>query len=85
MTEACNLPQGFHASAAARLALDPGEMAHDLQCFLRLDRSHLAEMGRNGRRLVETHFSWSNVAHEMRAVYEWLVNKSEQPSTVRTI
>ncbi len=85
MTEACNLPQGFHASAAARLALDPGEMAHDLQCFLRLDRSHLAEIGRNGRRLVETHFSWSNVAHEMRAVYEWLVNKSEQPSTVRTI
>jgi poly(glycerol-phosphate) alpha-glucosyltransferase len=85
MTEACNLPLGFRASAAARLALDPGQMAHDLDCFLHLDRSRLAEMGRNGRWLVETHFSWTNVAREMRAVYEWLVNNGAQPPTVRTI
>jgi len=85
MTEACNLPQGFQVSAAARLAPDPGDMAHDLGSFLNLGRSHLKEMGRNGRRLVETHFSWSHVAREMLAVYDWLVNNGERPSTVRTI
>jgi poly(glycerol-phosphate) alpha-glucosyltransferase len=85
MTEACNLAQGFQASAAASLSLHPEEMAQDLGYFLNLGQSRLDEMGRNGRQLVEKHFSWDSVARQMLAVYEWLVNDSEQPSTVLTI
>jgi poly(glycerol-phosphate) alpha-glucosyltransferase len=84
MTDACNLPEGFHASAAAHLSLQRDEMVQDLRSFLSFDRSDLDEMGRQGRRLVETHFSWSSVAHQMRAVYKWLVNNTVPPSSVRT-
>jgi poly(glycerol-phosphate) alpha-glucosyltransferase len=84
-TDACNLPEGFEALAAARLSLDPSEMAHDLRNFLNKDMTELQQMGRNGRQLVESQFSWSSVARAILAVYDWLVNGAERPSTIRTL
>ena len=82
-TDACNLPEGFEASAAARLSLNPHDMAHDINRFLNKDPAELQRMGRNGRRLVESKFSWDTAARAILAVYEWLVNGDERPSTVR--
>lgn len=83
MTDACNLPEGIEARAAMRLASDPNGMSRDLASFLGLDRTRLAEMGRNGLRLVEDRFDWPSVAARMRAVYTWLVAGGTPPPTVR--
>lgn len=85
MTDACNLPVGFSRGAAMRLGLPPQEMAEDLRRFLDLDPSALHEIGRNGRRLVETDFSWDTVADQMMDVYRWVVFGGMQPASVRVI
>jgi poly(glycerol-phosphate) alpha-glucosyltransferase len=82
-TAACNLPEGFRAGAAARLSLDPEGMAHDLERFLRKDRSELRRMGCNGRDLAAEHFSWSAVAQQILDVYAWLAGDRDRPATVR--
>ncbi|HVX35951.1 MAG TPA: glycosyltransferase [Hyphomicrobium sp.] len=84
-TDACNLPEGFEASAATRLSLEPRDMAHDLGNFLNKDPTELRQMGRNGRRLVENKFGWNNVARALLAVYDWLVNGAERPPTIRML
>lgn len=83
MTDACNLPEGFEAGAAMRMALHPHEMPRDLAAFLALDRTRLAAMGGNGLRLVESRFNWPGVAAQMRAVYTWLVAGGLPLPTVR--
>lgn len=81
-TDACNLREGFEASAAERLSLNPARMAQDLSHFLNSDPAKLHQMGRNGRALVEQKFSWGAAAEKFLAVYEWLVNGSERPVSV---
>jgi poly(glycerol-phosphate) alpha-glucosyltransferase len=83
MTDACNLPEGFEASAAARLSLNLDEMVRDLGRFLKKNPTDLQRMGRNGRQLVESRFNWDDVARAFLAVYEWIANGAERPSTVR--
>jgi poly(glycerol-phosphate) alpha-glucosyltransferase len=82
-TEACNLPEGFQAKAAFRLSLAPEEMARDLHAFMQIEPSKLAEMGRNGRGLVERNFCWNGVAGQLLEVYAWLLEDGAQPASVR--
>jgi len=44
------------------------------------DRHH---MGENGRRLIESRYTWPNAATRMRAAYEWLLGSAEKPAFVR--
>ncbi len=82
-TDACNLHEGFSATAAERLSLDPVEMAKDLSRFLTSQPAELHQMGRNGCALVERQFSWTAAAEKFLAVYEWLVNGAERPTSVQ--
>ncbi len=82
-TEACNLPEGFREKAAFRLSLEPGEMASDLGAFMRIEPSEVAEMGRNGRRLVERDFGWNGIAGQLLEVYAWLLEGGTRPASVR--
>jgi glycosyltransferase involved in cell wall biosynthesis len=84
MTEACNLPEGFRAGAAARLSLRREQMARDLGRFLQTVPARLSEMGANGCRLVEGNFTWTSVAGRLLDVYRWLVGRGGRPATVRT-
>lgn len=81
-TDACNLREGFEASAAERLSLNPAQMAQDLAHFLNRDPAELHSMGHSGRALVEQKFSWSAAAEKFLAVYEWLVNGTARPAIV---
>ena len=50
---------------------------------LSLSDSQIAEMGKRGRRLVESKYVINITANKMRAVYEWMCNGGTVPDCVR--
>jgi len=62
MTRACNLPEGFKAGAAVEVRSESKPLAEGLLRFMRFPPSTLRVMGRRGRNLVRTRFSWKNSA-----------------------
>jgi poly(glycerol-phosphate) alpha-glucosyltransferase len=81
MTRECNLPEGFDAGAAIEIRTDPAELAAVLARAL--PRPDLAEVGRRGRELVRSQFSWPAIVSELRTVYDWLARGGRPPACVR--
>ena len=57
-------------------------LVETLRKFLAMTDEDLEQMGRNGRKLIETKYSARVMAKEMIEVYEWLLGKSEKPDFV---
>ncbi len=83
MTRACNIPEGFEAGAALEIPTEPKQMAGILGNAL--SDPQLPTLGAAGRELVERHFTWSKVAHELSGVYSWICKKGPRPECVDTI
>ena len=84
MTPACNLPEGFAATAALRVEPNPESLATGLEHLFRLSRGELERMGERGRILVREQFAWTRLATEMAAVYSWILGRGEQPACVQS-
>jgi glycosyltransferase involved in cell wall biosynthesis len=82
MTPECNLPAGFEKQAAIRMSPTVEGAAEALEKLFALKESSLDEMGRRGRVLVTENFSWSKIASQMLAVYEWILGRSTPPNCV---
>lgn len=82
MTRMCNLPAGFAVGAAMEISCEPKSMAEQLRRFLELRDADRRAMGWRGRQLAAERFSWARVAAEMRAVYEWILRRRDQPHVV---
>jgi glycosyltransferase involved in cell wall biosynthesis len=81
ITDACNLPEGYSANAAFRIASDPHLLANRLMDVLPND-TLLKHASRAGIELVTRTFTWPSVAQRMMEVYMWLMNKSPPPECV---
>lgn len=86
-TRHCNLPAGIESGAALEIPSPDGKIAvHDvestLQSFFALPSNDVDEMGQRGRALVESTFSWEEVAQEIYRVYEWVTKGGERPDSV---
>jgi glycosyltransferase involved in cell wall biosynthesis len=83
MTPRCNLPEGFQASAAIRIAA-PGqvEIRDALEKLFWTPATTLNLMGARGRELVERRFSWRLAACEMKQVYDWALGRGARPASV---
>lgn len=57
-------------------------LAKTIQEVLILSELDIAEMGRNGKRLVEEKYSDTQVAMMMCRLYEWILNGGEKPEFV---
>ena len=82
MTPECNLPEGFEKRAAISMSATVEGAAEALGKLFALKESALQEMGRRGRDLVISSFSWPQIASQMFAVYEWLLGRSAPPNCV---
>jgi len=80
MTPECNLPEGFENRAAIQMCATVEGAAGALGELFGFEKSALEEMGRRGRDLVTGNFSWSQIASQMFAVYEWLLRRSAPPN-----
>ena len=58
-------------------------LANALQIAMSLSDAEREAMGSRGRRWVSRCFSWSGVALEMRAVYEWILTGGAPPAPIR--
>src|ERR1039458_2479870 len=67
MTSECNLPEGFIAGAAVQTTQDPMDLAEAIRHLMRLLPSEASAMGRAGRDLVASRYSWPCVADQMRS------------------
>jgi glycosyltransferase involved in cell wall biosynthesis len=81
MTRDCNLTEGLAADAAIEVSTDPAAQASVLG--KRLSDPDLPAIGERGRELVRTHFSWSAIGLQLRAVYQWLARQGPRPECVR--
>tara|TARA_B110001469_G_scaffold117373_1_gene123285 strand:- start:4183 stop:5337 length:1155 start_codon:yes stop_codon:yes gene_type:complete len=82
MTPQCNLPEGFEYEAAVEIESTlEGTMA-GLRVILDMNDAEREAMGRNGRSLVESHFTWDMQVKKMQSVYQWLVGEEGVPSCV---
>jgi poly(glycerol-phosphate) alpha-glucosyltransferase len=83
MTETCHLPEGFAAGAALRMAPGPEGAAAALLELFATTQKEREEMGRRGRRLIDTRFAWPVVGQKYLDVYRWLAGGGSPPDCVR--
>jgi glycosyltransferase involved in cell wall biosynthesis len=84
MTPQCNLPEGFAAGAALRTEPDARSLAEALRQLLTMSGADRRAMGDRGRALVRERFQWSEIAQQMRSVYEWILGGGPAPASVLT-
>ena len=83
ITPGCNFPEAVHASAGIQVEPTEADTARGLNDLLRLSDGERAAMGRNGRELVERHYTWDRIANQMLALYEWIVTGGLPPAFVQ--
>jgi glycosyltransferase involved in cell wall biosynthesis len=83
MTPECNLPEGPDAGAA--ICFDPtvGAIEQGLRRLALMPDREREAMGERSLHLVKDRFMWSRVAHDMIAVYRWLLGAADRPDCVR--
>lgn len=84
ISDRCNLPEGVAAGAAIQIDVTIDGITEGLRSLFTLTDSALEEMGRRGRNLVQTKFSWRSVAAEMKQVYAWILGSGSKPPCVLT-
>jgi poly(glycerol-phosphate) alpha-glucosyltransferase len=85
MTPECNLPEGFAANAAIRIATDRDSIAGGLRELFGASPAALGAFATNGRDLVSRKFAWPQIAGEMREVIAWLDRGGARPACVSTV
>lgn len=57
-------------------------LARALHKATQLDEETRRKMGKRGRELAATKYSWPEIARKMKSVYEWLLGRDEWPECV---
>lgn len=82
MTPECHLQVGYGAGAAIPIASEATAMVEGLRKLLSMTDAERRAMGERGYQLVRARFVWSKIAHEMAAVYHWLLGLGAVPDCV---
>lgn len=82
MTTECNLPQGFAAGAAIKVAGDKLVLADGLRELMSMPAEQRAAMGERGKALVAEQFTWDKIAKHMIQLYGWLTGAGAKPDFV---
>lgn len=82
MTPQCNMPDGFAAGAAVRIDPEPKSIAAGLRSLFEMTDAQRQSMGQQGLALVKQRYTWTEVARQMREVYEWVLGGGAPPACV---
>ena len=83
MTPQCNIPEGFTTDAAIKVEPNPDDIAAGLLALFSMNEADRVKMGQRGLVLVNEKFTWTKVAAEMHAVYQWVLGGGQAPDCVR--
>jgi glycosyltransferase involved in cell wall biosynthesis len=64
------------------VAPESNAIANALRNALSLDRDTLRVMGKRGRRLVETTYTWRAMGKKMNEAYQWLLERRSKPDHI---
>lgn len=65
------------------IPIDASHLANALREALALPDSVRQEMGEKGKRLIQSKYTWEEVASQMTAVYDWIIRKDKPPHCVK--
>lgn len=82
MTPQCNLPSGFEHNAALRIMPEPSSIATGLSTLFHSTLEERERIGSNGRRLVQSKFTWDSIASRMKHVYDWILGDRSAPDFI---
>lgn len=74
MSTHCNLPEGFAVGAALDSGTTTNEIDRALTAFMSYSRERHATIGDAGHALVESTYSWDELAKQFSALYESLLS-----------
>ena len=82
ITTSCHFPE--LAEARGAIVVDPEQNAvtKGLHQLLECTDDERQRMGQNGRRLVESRYTWDQQAHQLASVYSWLTGGGSPPECV---
>lgn len=83
LTPACNLDEGFAASAAIRVEPTAESVAQGLRTLFAMPAAQRRMMSENAVALVKRDFDWTVCAEKMTSVYGWLYGTGPRPDCVR--
>ena len=82
ITTACHFPELAAAGGGIVVTPDADAVTQGLRDLLERSQHERAQLGENGRRLVEEHYTWDRQAERLAAVYEWLTGGGPPPEPV---
>jgi glycosyltransferase involved in cell wall biosynthesis len=82
ITTACHFPELAAADGAITVTPDVDAVTRGLRELLERSASQRAELGHNGRRLVEQSYTWERQASSLASVYRWLAGGGPTPEVV---
>ncbi len=82
ITTACYFPELAAADGAVVVEPTPECVTRGLRELLERDQEERATLGRNGRRLVESEYTWDRQARRLASIYEWLAGGGPPPDCV---
>lgn len=83
ITDQCNIPEAFSLGCAIRVTQDIDDIACKIREIIEMNSEQLRQMGKNGRLLVESTYSWDIVAEKFERVYDWILGDSSRPQNVQ--
>ncbi len=82
ITSACNLEIGYQREAAIKIQPEVNSLKNSLADLFSLESKKIAQIGYNGRKLVEENFSWIKASEQLEAVYQWITGKKTKPDFI---
>jgi glycosyltransferase involved in cell wall biosynthesis len=82
ITTACHFPELEIAQGALVVNPEAGELAQGLYELLERTDEERRQLGQNGRRLVESQYTWDQQARRLASVYHWLAGGGVRPDCV---
>jgi glycosyltransferase involved in cell wall biosynthesis len=82
ITTSCHFPEAATSHAAIVVTPDVDAVTHGLHELLDRSSDERIRLGKTGRQLIESHYTWNRQAKRLSAVYEWLAGGGPPPEAV---
>jgi glycosyltransferase involved in cell wall biosynthesis len=83
ITTACHFPELKAANGGIVVEPTLEAVTGGLRSLLERSAEERSELGRNGRKLVEQHYTWDRQAERLAAVYRWMAGGGTTPAAVQ--
>jgi glycosyltransferase involved in cell wall biosynthesis len=82
ITKACHFPELGEADGGIVVEAETDAVTAGLRSLLEQSPGERRALGRKGRRLVETRYTWDRQADSLASVYRWLAGRGDRPDCV---